>query len=261
MSNTPVSNTPEPGSVESLGMPGVALVGGVSHSDRLIDSDAIRRRRTAAVALAEGLRDLIEDTVCTEVPAEAIDEAARMVAEVRASLAGTRRSRAEMPLVDDPENGLRLYNPAYGQGNPIAPPLVFTTTETGVRATCTVGLAYEGPPMFCHGGVSAMLLDQVLGQTVAAANHAGVTVDLTVKYRRPVPLQVPLVLTGRVLGEDPNSGSRRFFAEATLATESDPEVHLVVATGSFAMLRPDQLARMFEGIVRPSRVRPDLARD
>jgi acyl-coenzyme A thioesterase PaaI-like protein len=46
--------------------------------------------------------------------------------------------------------------------------------------------------MYGHGGVSAMLIDQLLGHAAAAAGHPGVTTDLSVRYRRPVPLDVPL---------------------------------------------------------------------
>ena len=43
-----------------------------------------------------------------------------------------------------------------------------------------------------HGGVVATLLDHVLARAVRAAGRGGLTATLTVTYRRPVPLGVPL---------------------------------------------------------------------
>lgn len=47
-------------------------------------------------------------------------------------------------------------------------------------------------PLYGYGGVSAMLVDQLLGHAAAASGHSGVTTELTVRHRRPVPLDAPL---------------------------------------------------------------------
>ena len=51
-----------------------------------------------------------------------------------------------------------------------------------------LGAMYEGPPGLVHGGVSALLLDQLLGEATARAGGPGMTGRLTVHYRRPTPL-------------------------------------------------------------------------
>jgi acyl-coenzyme A thioesterase PaaI-like protein len=61
-------------------------------------------------------------------------------------------------------------------------------------ASFRLGAVYEGPPGMVHGGVSALLLDQLLGEAAAAGGAPGMTGTLTLRYRRPTPL-------GEVSGE------------------------------------------------------------
>lgn len=60
--------------------------------------------------------------------------------------------------------------------------------ENGARASFHLNALYEGPPGLVHGGVSALILDQLLGEAGAAAGSPGMTGRLTLSYRRPTPL-------------------------------------------------------------------------
>lgn len=62
-----------------------------------------------------------------------------------------------------------------GVGNPIAPPLVLRREGDGVVGTAMLGLAYEGPPTYLHGGMSGLLMDQLLGGAAIAAGLWGMT--------------------------------------------------------------------------------------
>lgn len=79
-------------------------------------------------------------------------------------------------------------NAVVGVRNPIAPPLSVVSDEDGVSAEFELSAAYEGPPGLVHGGVSALILDQLLGEAAAAAGKPGMTGTLTVRYRRATPL-------------------------------------------------------------------------
>ena len=57
-----------------------------------------------------------------------------------------------------------------------------------VHASMHLDALYEGPPGLVHGGVSALILDQMLGEAAAAGGGPGMTGRLTVHYRRPTPL-------------------------------------------------------------------------
>jgi uncharacterized protein (TIGR00369 family) len=106
----------------------------------------------------------------------------------------------------------------------------------------TLGKPHEGPPGLVHGGVVAMLLDLVLARAVRSSGRGGgLTATLTVTYRRPVRLGVPLIATAEVTGTD----GRRTTATARLVAENDPSRTLASAEGLFVGLRPDQATDVF----------------
>jgi acyl-coenzyme A thioesterase PaaI-like protein len=92
-----------------------------------------------------------------------------------------------------------------------------------------------------HGGVVATLLDHVLARAVRAAGRGGLTATLTVTYRRPVPLGVPLLATAEMGATD----GRRTTATARIVAEDDPGSTLAEAEGLFVALRPERAADVF----------------
>ena len=199
-------------------------------------------RRDAVGDLGSALRDLVDAAVRTEVPIPELAEAAALARELAGRLRGQSRELHEIASVDDPEIGERWYSPVYGPGNPVAPPLLATDTPDG-RATgrVTLGKPHEGPPGLVHGGVVATLLDHVLARAIRAGGRGGLTATLTVTYRRPVPLGVPLLATAEMGTTD----GRRTTAHARLVAEDDPGTTLAEAEGLFVALRPERAADVF----------------
>ncbi len=76
--------------------------------------------------------------------------------------------------------------------------------ETGNKEVIALFIAreeHQSYPGIAHGGVSAALLDEVIGRAIMILhdqNTFGVTVDLQVKYKKPVPLGVELKAIGRI---------------------------------------------------------------
>lgn len=60
-----------------------------------------------------------------------------------------------------------------GAGSPLAPPMRVTPADGGFVGRCDLGIAHEGPPGYGHGGVSAMLLDELMGEACTAAGNPG----------------------------------------------------------------------------------------
>lgn len=203
-------------------------------------------RREAITELGDALRVLVEHATTTEMPPEDLLRAAAEIREVSARLAERTRDRTTPAGADDLLRGVRMYNPVIGPGSALAPPLRIEVVAGTATGRCTLGMAYEGPPMFTHGGVSAMLLDQILGHVVVASGNPGMTVRLDTAYRAPVPLLTPLLLTADVLDID----GRRTTATGTITTEADPDTPLVTAVGTFVGLRADQTRRLFGPILR-----------
>ena len=207
----------------------------------------------AVTLLGSALRCLVDASVRTTLPAAGLRETAAGVQDLADQLAARSRPVAQLPELDDVLTFRRVYNPVSGVGSALAPPLELRLAdpghpEAGTVGTVTLGQAYEGPPGYAHGGMSALLLDQLLGATAIAAGLWGMTVRLETDYRAPVPLRTPLELRARVL-ED---AGRRTVVAGTIATAADPGTVLVEGRGVFVMPRAERLAGYFGAVTDAS---------
>ena len=154
-----------------------------------LTSEDIDRIRSVYQPLAESVRDLIDATIRTEVNA---DEVAAIKAEIDAATARLRAKQIDGAFgVRYTTGGDRMAwgNPVVGIRNPIAPPLVINRDETGGAYTDFVmGAPYEGPPGHVHGGISALVLDHVLGETASDGITPRFTGTITMRYLRTTKL-------------------------------------------------------------------------
>lgn len=75
----------------------------------------------------------------------------------------------------------------------------FYEDEPGkVVANITVPNHFQGYPGIVHGGIIAAMLDEVSGRTITNSEDTRwmVTASLSIRYRRPVPVEKPLRLVG-----------------------------------------------------------------
>ena len=198
----------------------------------------------AAADLAVAMRDLIEVSVTTTVPAGEVRAAADLVRQVTERLTVARRPVSQLPTLDDVTTGRRIFNPVTGAGSPLAPPLVIRRDGDGVVGHATLGVAYEGPPSFVHGGMSALLMDQLLGSAAAAAGLWGMTAHLELDYRGPLPLEEKLVLRAVVAEHE----GRKSVITGTIALADVPDRVLVEARGVFVLPRPEKVDAYFGAI-------------
>ena len=89
---------------------------------------------------------------------------------------------------------------ACGPANPIGMHLHFDRAETeqGVVARITLAPHYQGWRGIAHGGIVMALLDEAMAHPAGFAGHRGVTASVKVRFRKPVPLEHPVVVRGRV---------------------------------------------------------------
>lgn len=166
----------------------------------------------ARIDLAAALRTLVSDAFVSTASAADVDAAA---ASVRAATEAVNRATgadiaAETSVYHD-------RSPFMGLMNPLSPPMTPRVVPGGgewgtVEMTVTFGRPYEGPPGHVHGGFIAAAFDEVLGQAQSLPGNPGMTGKLSVSYRAPTPLFVPLTLRGwitRITG-------RKIHTHATL---------------------------------------------
>lgn len=192
-----------------------------------IPSTELDRLEATYGPLADAVRDLLDATIRTTVPAEEV-RAAR--AEIEALVDRLRAEQLPGPAGVRFNSEARAWNwgnAVVGLRNAVAPPLRIVHESPGhAWAEVELGAAYEGPPGLVHGGVSAMLLDHLMGETASAAfTRVTFTGTLTMTYRRGTPLG-PLRLQANIDREE----GRKVFVVASIA---DPDGVTVEAEGVF----------------------------
>lgn len=188
---------------------------------------------------------------------DGVDETARLVRRLAATLPGSSGTsldlddynarlralveEAEAATLPGPERASVMwkfadvgrFDPISGSENPLAVPVLAVGQEDGsVVARATLGIAYQGPPGHVHGGVSALLLDHVLGM----ANHwgagpSGMTGTLTLRYHAPTPLFTEL--TFRAQQEEFTDRKTRTTGTISIGDPADGGTVCVSAEGIF----------------------------
>ena len=129
-------------------------------------------------------------------------EGVTAVADALERAAGTgRRPRAQPDPAGHPQDFFPT-SPVIGFANPVAPPVSLEVVDGVLHGTAWFDYPYEGPPTCVHGGVIAMVFDELLGAANIVAGCPGMTGTLTIRYRKPTPLRTPLRLEARFVERD-----------------------------------------------------------
>jgi acyl-coenzyme A thioesterase PaaI-like protein len=206
--------------------------------DEDLPDDVVASRRAGAAA-----RALIRNLVGSRAPAEDLAAAAEVLEDLNARLAphAVTSRFAEGDLLRIGPTGTQAifeHHPFVGPSNPLSPPLDLLRGPEGSVATVTYDHRAEGMPGIVHGGVLAAAFDLVLAAAAAAAaTRPAPTGTLTIRYRRPTPLHVPLRYEAHVS----RTGGRTLTVHGTV---SDPDGVTAEAEGVFVMARPDQARAM-----------------
>lgn len=155
---------------------------------------------TTTAAMVDATRTLITTLRTADAPTDVLAQATALVEEATGLLAphgvdgipGQNALRAAYPdreqfAAADPARFFP-YSPVVGPLNAIAPPVTFLFDGERMSGTGTFDAPYSGPPGTVHGGVVAMVLDELLGAVNACLGLAAYTGTLRVRYERPTPI-------------------------------------------------------------------------
>jgi uncharacterized protein (TIGR00369 family) len=65
-----------------------------------------------------------------------------------------------------------------------------------IRGRFNLSSDYQGGTGFVHGGIIAMLLDEVMAKVSRFAKDHAMTAEMTIEYRKPVPVGEEIIVEG-----------------------------------------------------------------
>ena len=181
-------------------------------------------------ALIAATRELVDLVRTMDEPGASATDALRAVRVATAALAPHRHpgpyqqaALKEQPTGFDERDPARMfpYSPVVGPQNPLAPPIVLRLVGERMTGRMNLGPAYVGPPGTVHGGVVALVFDELLGVTNVAHGVGAMTGTLSIRYHAPTPLGVDVDLEAwvdRIEGRKIFTHGRMFVGDATTAT-------------------------------------------
>lgn len=129
-----------------------------------------------------------------------------------------------------------------GFDNPFSLGMEFFELENGEVVSFAQTMdEHQSYPGRTHGGIISAMLDEVIGRAICTAEPMcwGVTTELNVRFKKPVPLGQRLMIVGRVT----RNRSRMFngTGEIYLMNGDTPGDLLAEADGNYLKLRADQI--------------------
>jgi acyl-coenzyme A thioesterase PaaI-like protein len=176
------------------------------------------QRRDGVERLAIATRAFADAVAVTAVDRATLDEVTGALELL------THRLRVETE--DDAYSGLVIkpvdysvpqmtmpLNPIVGHCNPSRPDVQLRFVDGEVVGTATFSRRFVGPPGHVHGGISAMIADQLVSAAPMAIGARVATKSLTLRYLRALPLDEPVELWG-VCTPDGDNHRARFEVRA-----------------------------------------------
>lgn len=168
-------------------------------------ADASASDLGARRALAEMVRQLAAATVAADVADEVLVAAAVAVRATVEQLRAAAAPGVPAPVMLDASGApqeLFARSPATGLDNPTAPSVRLWREGDAIAGEAWFDHQFEGPPTCVHGGVIAMVFDDLLGMAALVSGNPGMTRTLQVRYRRPTPLRQPIRLSASCTAVD-----------------------------------------------------------
>jgi acyl-coenzyme A thioesterase PaaI-like protein len=178
-------------------------------------------------SLVDATRALIAAQRTADAPVDTLARATALVQQATELLAphqvdgvpGQNALRARFPDREQFASGdparFFPYSPVVGPLNALAPPVVFRFDGERMHGSGTLDAPYTGPPGTVHGGVVALVLDELLGAVNACLGLGAYTGTLTIRYERPTPIGEELAFDAWV---DRTEG-RKVFTVGTIRAD------------------------------------------
>ena len=177
--------------------------------------------------LADATRALIAGVRRVNAPENILKRAAALAAEAADLLIpyrengmpmqGARSAEGTGPqgLMGSNPSEFFPFSPVVGPLNAISPLIHLDFDGERLHGVATLGATYNGPPGMVHGGIIALVFDELLGATNVCHGLGGFTGTLSVRYEKPTFIDTELVLEGWI---DRVEG-RKVFTQGTISID------------------------------------------
>ncbi len=187
-------------------------------------------RRDGVEKLAAATRALADAVAETGVDRTTLDEVTGALEMLTHRLRVAVDDDAYSGLVIKPVDysipqGPMPLNPIIGACSPVRPDVELHFADGEIAGTATFTKRFVGPPGYAHGGISAMLADQIVAASPMAVGVRSITRSLELSYLRPLPLDEEVELWG--VCEPEGDGFRARFtvtARGKVAVEGTAEL-------------------------------------
>ena len=159
-------------------------------------------RRDGVERLAAATRALADAVAVTAVDRATLDEVSGAIELLTHRLSVATDDDGYSGLLVLPVDPVRPetympLNPIIGHCNPSRPEVEVRIGDGEVVGTATFTRRFVGPAGHAHGGISAMLADQLVAAAPMAIGERTVTKSLTIRYLRALPLDEEVELWGQ----------------------------------------------------------------
>jgi acyl-coenzyme A thioesterase PaaI-like protein len=150
-------------------------------------------RRDATERLARATRALADAVATTAIDVASLDETTEAIEALTQRLAAETEDDAYsgvliLPVDQSKPETLMPLNPIVGHCSPVRPDVEMRCVDGEVRGSASFTRRFVGPPGHAHGGISAMLADQLVSVAPMAIGVHTVTKSLELRYLRALPL-------------------------------------------------------------------------
>lgn len=195
-------------------------------------------RRDGTEKLAVAVRELADAVAETGVDRTTLDEVTGALQLLTHRLRQQTEDDAYSGLVIKPVDysvpeGPMPLNPIIGACSPVRPDVELRFADGEIVGRASLTKRFVGPPGFAHGGISAMLADQIVSASPMAIGARTITKSLRLDYLRPLPLDEDVELWGvcEPVGDD-------FRARFTITARGK-----VAVEGTAGIVHYERLAR------------------
>ncbi len=154
------------------------------------------------IELASSTRSLIAAIRRADAPSDDLARARALVEEATALLAPHLVTRLPMQGrrgergPGSGTSGLQPteffpWSPVLGPLNPLSPPIDIAFDGERIHGTMTLQAPYNGPPGMVHGGIIALVFDEILGACNVCHGLGAFTGTLSVRYEKPTLIDTP----------------------------------------------------------------------